>query len=41
MDVGFVKFSVVSFCGNRVFSVKILCHFAAVVLCCLDRVLSI
>ncbi len=32
MDVGFIKFSVVGFCRNRVFKVhiEICCHFAAV-----------
>ncbi len=35
MDVGFVKSSVVGFCGSQDFKVNIevCCHFAAVVLC--------
>ncbi len=41
MDVDFVKFSVVSFCGNRIFmvNIEVCCHFAAVVLSCLDTML--
>ncbi len=34
-DVGFAKFSVISFCGNRVFKVNKVCyHFADKVLSC-------
>ncbi len=43
VDVDFLKFTVVSFHGNRVFriNIEVCCHFAVVMLRCLDTVLSV